>query len=130
MLPRIVRDSTFGGQKQARQFGAQFFACVILIAESIGLVQGLAIQAVGVPGPVCQLVERGSVIARRVVKQLAQRKVDGVGRARIESPVGLIVCNLRARVPKDLLAGFDGGESGSPPSPATPGLNCGTAAGA
>src|ERR1019366_2153709 len=115
MLPRIVRDSALGSQKQAGQFGAQFLACVILIAESVGVVESLPIQPVGVPGPVRQLVESGAVIARRVVEQLAERKMDGVGGTRIEGAVGLIVCNFRARVPKDLLAGFDGGESGMSP---------------
>src|SRR5665213_915279 len=60
----------------------------------------------------CQFVKSSAVIARRVVKQLAERKMDGVGGTRIESAVSLIVRDLRARVPKDLLAGFDGGESG------------------
>jgi len=41
--------------------------------------------------------------------------MDGVGGTRIEGAVGLIVCNFRARVPKDLLAGFDGGEDGMSP---------------
>jgi len=72
-------DAAFGRQKQARQFSAQFLTRVILIAEPVGIVERLTIQPVGVPGPVRQLVEDGPVIAGRVVKQLAERKVDRVG---------------------------------------------------
>src|ERR1035437_10090228 len=115
MLPRIVRDSALGSQKQAGQFRAQFLAGVVLVAKSVGVVESLPIQPVGMPGPVRQFVESGAVIARCVVKQLAERKVNGIGGTRIEGAVGLIVCNFRARVPKDLLASLGGGESGMSP---------------
>lgn len=47
-----MRNTALGSEKNAREFGAQFFFRVVFIAEPIGFVESGAIQTIGVAGPV------------------------------------------------------------------------------
>ena len=113
MIRGIVGNSDFGSNEDARQFGTKFFFRVIQIAESIGFVQGRAIEPRGVTGPMCEFVERRAVITRRVFEGFLRRQVDAVCGRTIERAVALVVRDFRAGICEDALTTLNGFECGS-----------------
>ena len=106
----IVGHSDFGSNKDARQLGTKFFFRVIQIAESIGFVQGRALEPRGVTGPVCEFVKRCAVVTRRVFEGFFRRQVNAVCGRTIERAVALVVRDFRAGVGEDTLTALNGFE--------------------
>ena len=103
MMRGIMGHSDFRSNEDARQLGAKLFFRVIQIAESIGFVQGRAIEPRGVTGPVCEFVKRGAVVTRRVFEGFLRRQVDAVCGRTIEGAVALVVRDFRAGIREDAL---------------------------
>ena len=106
VLLGLVRDAALCREKDAGQFCPEFFLRVVRITEPIAFVEGRPVEAGRVAAPVREFVEGGSVVVGRGLECLLRWEMDRVVLGAVESPVVLIVGDVRAGVAQDLLAGF------------------------
>src|SRR5438132_9775049 len=107
MIGRVMWDAGFCGEENTGKLGAEFFSRVGFIPKTTALGESVSIQPAGMATPMRQLVQSRSIVIGRGDKRRFRGKVNAVSLAIVESPIVLVMTDLRARIHENPLCGFN-----------------------